>query len=69
MATGKYGSPNKGATLHTNQGNAVGFPKGKPGGKLMNTTKPSTGSRHPGVTGGPATPKGMGQPKVGGLKK
>ncbi len=69
MATGKYGSPTKGATLHTNKGNAVGMPMGKPGGKLMNMTKPSSGGMPTGLKGGPATPKGNGQPKAGGLKK
>ena len=69
VATGKYGSPNKAATLHTNQGNAVGMPMGKPGGKLMNMTKPTSGGTPTGLKGGPATPKGNGQPKVGGLKK
>ncbi len=67
MATGKYGSPNKTATLHTNNGNAVGMPMGKPGGKIMNTTKPTSGGNPP--KGGTFTPKGNGQPKVGGFRK
>ena len=68
MGTAKRGSPTNSSTkLHTNKGNAVGMPMGKPGGQLMNMTHPTTGGAPP--KGGKFTPKGNGQPKAGGFRK